>query len=348
MSRVAVTGGAGFLGSHIVRRLLDDGHEVSIVDDFSSGSLQNLDRPRESSASASWATSRDYRFAEGPLEGAETVFHFAAEVGSVSYLHGSNAQELAALQSNLVIDANVFKACLENRVKTVIYASSVSVYPFDEQLGSHIQFKEEDSERKVNPEGGYGWSKYIAEKQLALMPGVSYGVARIFHAYGKNIYLRPDRSQVIASLIRKAVRYPEEDFVVWGDGSQRRCFVYIDDAIDALMRLEKHVGRAGEPHRQRGVDGGDDRPGARRTGRGSCPRRTSRSSSTTQSPPGALNRTPDLARAKRVLGWSPTTPLLRGPREDVRLGQGKAEEAEGASLTVVERREKHPRSDLTH
>ncbi len=135
----------------------------------------------------------------------------------------------------------MFKACLENGVRTVIYASSVSVYPFDEQLGSHAQFREEDSERKVNPEGGYGWAKYIAEKQLALMPGVSYGVARIFHAYGKNIYLKPDRSQVIASLIRKAVRYPAEDFVVWGDGSQRRCFVYIDDALDALMRLEKHV-----------------------------------------------------------------------------------------------------------
>jgi nucleoside-diphosphate-sugar epimerase len=175
MTRVAVTGGAGFLGSNIVRRLVDDGRHVSIVDDFSSGSLRNL-------ADVGFRRKcivgdlRDYRFAKRSLRGAETVFHFAAEVGSVSYLHGSNAREFATLQSNLVMDANVFRACLENGVRTVIFASSVSVYPFDEQLGSHVQFREEDSERRVNPEGGYGWAKYIAERELSLMPDVTYGV----------------------------------------------------------------------------------------------------------------------------------------------------------------------------
>src|SRR3984885_5872096 len=213
MSTVTVTGGAGFLGSHIVRRLVNDGRDVSIVDDFSSGSLRNLaDVGVRRKCIA--GDLRDYRFAKRSLRGAETVFHFAAEVGTVSYLHGSNARELAALQANLVIDANVFRACVENGVRTVIYASSVSVYPFDEQLGSHVQFREEDAERRLNPEGGYGWSKYMGEKQLSLMPDTAFGIARIFHAYGTNIYLRPDRSQVIASLMRKAIRYPQEGFTV--------------------------------------------------------------------------------------------------------------------------------------
>src|SRR5208337_601790 len=154
MSRVAVTGGAGFLGSHIVKRLVDDGREVTIIDDFSSGSIQNL-VDLGIRQKCSLGDLRNYQFAKESLRKAETVFHFAAEVGSVNYLHGSNARELAALQSNLVIDANVFKACFENGVQTVIFASSVSVYPFDEQLGSHVQFREEDSERRVNPEGGY-------------------------------------------------------------------------------------------------------------------------------------------------------------------------------------------------
>ncbi len=321
MSRVAVTGGAGFLGSHIVRRLVDDGHEVSIVDDFSSGLVQNL-TDLGVKRKCSVGDLRDYRFAKASLRKAETVYHFAAEVGSVSYLHGSNAQELAAMESNLVIDANVFKACLENHVKTVIYASSVSVYPFDEQLGSNTRFREEDTERKVNPEGGYGWSKYIAEKQLALMPGVSYGVARIFHAYGKNIYLRSDRSQVIASLIRKAVRYPEEDFVVWGDGSQRRCFVYIDDAIDALMRLEKHAVERGSLT----VNVGSTEE---TTVRELAERVVALSNKDIplkfdlSKPTGALNRTPDLARAKRVLGWSPTTPLSKGLEKTFDWAKGR-------------------------
>jgi GDP-D-mannose 3', 5'-epimerase len=254
---------------------------------------------------------KDYRFARESLRGAGTVFHFAAEVGSVAYLHGSNARELAALQANLVIDANVFRACLENRVRSVIYASSVSVYPFDEQSGSHVQFREEDAERHLNPEGGYGWSKYMGEKQLALMPETAFGVARIFHAYGKNIYLRPDRSQVIASLIRKAIRYPQEGFVVWGDGSQRRCFVYIDDAIDALMRLWDHA----EKHGSLTVNVGS----TEEVTVGDLARQIISLSEKeipldfdASRPTGALNRMPDLQRIKKVLDWAPTTNLSEG------------------------------------
>jgi GDP-D-mannose 3', 5'-epimerase len=310
MPKVAVTGGAGFLGSHIVKRLSDDDRDFSIVDDFSSGSLRNL-ADLGVRRKCVVGDLRDYGFARRSLRGADTVFHFAAEVGSVSYLHGSNARELAAMQSNLIIDANVLKACLANGVRTVIYASSVSVYPFDEQLGSHTQFREEDAERKVNPEGGYGWAKYVAEKQLSLMPDVSYGVARIFHAYGKNIYLKPDRSQVIASLIRKAVRYPDEGFVVWGDGSQRRCFVYIEDVLDALMKLEKHVLERGSLTVNVGsTEETTVRDLAERVVRLSkkdIPLTFDESKLT-----GALNRMPNLDRAKRVLGWTPTTSFSKG------------------------------------
>lgn len=326
MSKVAVTGGAGFLGSHIAKRLIDDGRDVRIIDDFSSGSHQNLADLGVKRKSAV-GDLRSYRFAKESLRNIETVFHFAAEVGSVSYLHGSNARELYALQTNLVIDANVFKACVENGVRTVIFASSVSVYPFDEQLGSNTRFREEDSERKVNPEGGYGWAKYIAEKQLSLMPDVSYGIARIFHAYGKNIYLKPDRSQVIASLMRKAIAYPAEGFVVWGDGSQRRCFVYIDDAIDALMRLEKHVKSRGNLTVNIGsTEETTVRELARRivlVSKKAIPLKFDESK-----PTGALNRTPNLERAKNVLGWSPTTPLSEGLIEtfgwaEKRLGKSR-------------------------
>ena len=313
MARVAVTGGAGFLGSHIVRRLLDDGHEVAIVDDLSAGSLQNLkDVGVEQKVTV--GDLKDYAFARKSLGEAETVFHFAAEVGSVDYLHGSQARELAALLANVTIDANVFRACTERGVRNVIYASSVSVYPFDRQLGGRARFKEEDAEEKVNPEGGYGWSKYIAEKELPYMTQASVGIARIFHAYGKNIYVKPDRSQVIASLMKKAIRYPEEDFVVWGDGSQRRCFVYIDDVIDALFRLSAHVERKGSLT----VNIGSTEEVtvldlARRiialSGKEIEPKLDP------SKPTGALNRMPDLARVRETLGWEPTTPLSKGLSE---------------------------------
>ena len=283
---------------------------MSIIDDFSSGSIQNL-RDLRIRQKCLVGDLKDYQFARESLQRAETVFHFAAEVGSVAYLHGSKARELMALQSNVVIDSNVFRACLEDGVNRVIYASSVSVYPFDEQLGSRAQFKEEDAGGKVNPEGGYGWSKYIGEKQLAYMSDISVGVARIFHAYGKNIYLRPDRSQVIGSLIRKAIRYPREDFVVWGNGRQRRCFVYIDDTLDALFRLQSHV----------------EKKGNLTVNVGSTEELTVNDLARLvialstkdihvkfdlSKPVGALNRMPDLGRIKRVLGWSPTTGFSEG------------------------------------
>jgi nucleoside-diphosphate-sugar epimerase len=239
------------------------------------------------------------------------VFHFAAEVGSVEYLHGSQSRELAALLANVTIDANVFRACAENGVKSIIYASSVSVYPFDRQLGTHVKFREEDAEAKVNPEGGYGWSKYIAEKELSYMSDARVGVARIFHAYGKNIYIKPDRSQVIASLMRKAIRYPREDFVVWGNGHQRRCFVYVDDVMDALVALLRHVEAKGNLTVNIGsteevsvielakmiiaLSGKEIEPKL-------DPSR----------PSGALNRMPDLSRVRRTLRWEPKTPLSKG------------------------------------
>ncbi len=310
MPRVAVTGGAGFLGSHIASRLIREGYEVVIVDDFSSGSKQNLTDVGVKQECVV-GDLKDARFAKDSLKRVDKVFHFAAEVGSVDYLHGSGARELAAMQANVVIDANVFRACVDNGVKTVVYASSVSVYPFDRQMGQHVKFREEDAEEKVNPEGGYGWSKYIAEKQLSYMSDVSVGIARIFHAYGKNIYIRPDRSQVIASLMRKAIDYPREEFVVWGDGSQRRCFVYIDDVIDALFKLQEYV----------------EEKGSLTVNMGSTEEITVRELAEKiiglsgkkiplrfdpSRPTGALNRMPDLERVKKTLGWEPKTPFSEG------------------------------------
>jgi len=310
MGRVAVTGGAGFLGSHIAKRLIDEGHEISIIDDMSAGSIRNL-RDVGVKQRVAIGDLKDYGFAKRSLRGAETVFHFAAEVGSVEYLHGSQSRELAALLANVTIDANVFRACAENGVRSIIYASSVSVYPFDRQLGGDTKFKEEDSEAKVNPEGGYGWSKYLAEKELSYMSEMPVGVARIFHAYGKNIYVKPDRSQVIASLMRKAIRYPKEDFVVWGNGRQRRCFVYVDDVMDALVMLLGHVEKKGSltvnvgsteevtvldlAKMIIGLSGKEIEPKL-----------------DPSKPSGALNRMPDLSRVKRTLDWEPKTPFSKG------------------------------------
>jgi nucleoside-diphosphate-sugar epimerase len=321
MARIAVTGGAGFLGSHISSRLIREGNEVAIIDDFSSGSIQNL-RDVGVSQKVLKGDLKSYDFARQSIHRAETVFHFAAEVGSVDYLHGSKSRELATMQNNLVIDTNVFRACLEARVSSIVYASSVSVYPIDLQQGQRVQFREQDSEARVNPEGGYGWSKYLAEKQLSYMPEVASGVARIFHAYGKNIYLRPDKSQVVASLMRKAIGYPKEDFVVWGDGLQRRCFVYVDDVLDALWMLLKHVQKKGSLTVNVGSTEEYTIMELAKLIIGISGKKIPMKLDPFK-PTGALNRMPDLAFVFSTLGWRPETPFNRGLKTTYDWAKGR-------------------------
>ncbi|MDA4111759.1 MAG: NAD-dependent epimerase/dehydratase family protein [Thaumarchaeota archaeon] len=310
MSRVAITGGAGFLGSHIVRQQKKKGNEVIIVDNFSSGTVENLE-DLGVKQDCIVGDLRDSNFAKKALSKVDTVYHFAAEVGSVEYLHGTPHRELDALQANLVIDANVFKACREIQANCIIYASSVSVYPFGKQLGAHAIFREEDATDHVDPEGGYGWSKFLGEVQLSMISGISVGVARIFHAYGENIYMKPDRSQVIASLISKSIHYPKDDFVVWGDGSQCRCFVFIDDVIDALEKLESYVRQKGKLTvnlgSQEEISVGELAQQIVRISGKKIDLRFDASR-----PSGAMSRIPDLERIKNTLGWMPKTKFQDG------------------------------------
>src|SRR3990172_1242937 len=181
MSRCLVTGGAGLIGSHLVKALLDEGREVIIADDFSRGSLQNL-LDLGVSVKPVHLDLRNYQETLEIIDGVEAVFHLAARVGSVEALHSTDMGELLALQTNLVIDANVFRACLQTGVKKLVYASSVSVYPMELQKSPNAVLREDDL-RFASPEGGYGWAKLMGEMQLQWMTGIRVGIARLFNIY---------------------------------------------------------------------------------------------------------------------------------------------------------------------
>ncbi len=236
MRHVIVTGGAGLIGNSLIRKLLHENVEVTVIDNFSRGiksSLQTLPIKivdADLLNSDSWSTI----FAD-----TDTVFHLAAKIGSIDYLHGSLERELSTLDGNSTIDRNVFHACVENEVPRVVYTSSVSVYPLSRQMLPHAKLREDDLE-PVNPDGGYGWAKLLGERALNLMPHAKIGIARIFITYGPYCSLS-DTAHVIPSLIKKAIAYPKEKFTVWGNGEQSRTFMYIDDCVDALLLLEKRV-----------------------------------------------------------------------------------------------------------
>lgn len=323
--KTVVAGGTGFIGSHLVKALLEGGREVIVASDFAhlgNGNLSALGiKPSE--IELRQVDLSDYRQALKAVEGADSVFHLAARVGSLEYLHGSEFAELIAVQTNLVIDANTFKACLEKKVKKIVYASSCAVYNMDRQYSHGAIFSEDDlllsqgqvqkrnneQDSVLNPDGGYGWAKLMGEIQLGWMKNIDIGIARIFNVYGENEPLG-GKAHAIADLIRKAILYPREGFTVRGDGRQSRDFLYVSDCIDALLKLER---KAFNPPVT--VNIGSGKP----TSIGTIAEKAVQISGKdikiaydTAWPVGPISRTADISRAEAILNWQPKVSLEDG------------------------------------
>lgn len=307
---IAITGAAGFIGSHLSKRLEQEEHDIVLLDDFSRGKESYLKYLGVKHKCVK-IDLRNYDDTKLWIQGIDTVFHIASRIGGNQFLHGSNLNELAAFQDNIAIDRNVFKACEYYGIKKIVYTSSVSVYNTNSQTNSpNAMFVEEDLEKQpIDPEGGYGWAKTMGEKQLRLMSS-KYGIARIFKSYGSCDDYSEESGQVVCSLMRKAINYPKERYFVWGDGTTTRCLVYIDDLIDALLKIYKSLdensiivnigGKKPVSVRELAetivaISGKDIRIEWDKT-----------------KPMGVKSRIPILDKAKKELNWQPTTSLRDG------------------------------------
>lgn len=304
VGRTLITGGAGFIGSHLARRLVDEGREVVVIDDYSRGSRQNLidlgfDREFFKTCVREVNLINLYA-AVSSFEDVDTVFHLAAKMGGIETLHGSEEIELKTLQDNLRIDANVFQLCRDNNVKKIIYASSVAVYPTDKMV-----FKEDDFDF-TNPDGSYGWAKAMGEYQLSLMPDVQVGIARIFNVYGEGD-ATDETANVVIRFIKRAIQ--GKDLIVY-DGMQTRCYLYISDCIDALMKMEKIAG-----HGERVMNIASDKFISIKELAEKIVEISGKKLEIKHDfgkPVGPWSRIAKIERAKSVLGWKPTISLNEG------------------------------------
>lgn len=234
--RVLVTGGAGFIGSHTVDRLLEEGAEVWVLDDLSSGSLGNLRlSKRKPKFRFKRGTVAQYRLLESLAKKADAIIHLAAIVSP--YL--SVRKPEIVNQVNVSGTLNVLRAALKNKIQRVVFASSSSVY------GNQKTFPVlEDS--PLSPVTAYGVSKLAGEKYCGAyyrtygLPTVSL---RYFNVYGERQSASP-YSGVIA-IFAKSLALGTRP-TIFGDGEQTRDFIYVSDVVRANIQALQTKSGLGE------------------------------------------------------------------------------------------------------
>jgi nucleoside-diphosphate-sugar epimerase len=242
MAKILITGGAGFIGSNLVRNLCQE-NEVFVVDNLWRGRRENLEDdgalilPSEAHFQQLDLTVREH--AKLVTKGMDTVYHLADVVAGINYVFKN---QYSLYHSNTLINTHVLNAAIGNGVKNYIYVGTACSFPAELQSELNPPPLKESDTYPANPESSYGWCKLMGEFEADLArleDRINVGVLRFHNVYGSPCDLSPETSQVIPALCRKAWRHPDEPFVVWGSGDQRRAFVYVDDIIAALLEVEK-------------------------------------------------------------------------------------------------------------
>ena len=308
---VLVTGGASFIGSHLVDALVAAGARVRVVDNLSSGKLANIRRHVDSGtiefARADLLGSQVQRQA---VTGIHTVFHLAANHGGRGYVD----LHQAACATNLLLDGAIFRASHLAGVEKVVYASSGCVYP------NHLQTNAAErlylSEDQVGPpyeaDNMYGWAKLMGELSLRAYHR-DYGLksvnCRYFTVYGPRGH---ENHAVMAMIARAFIR--QDPFEVWGSGRQVRNWTFVSDIVDGTLRAAASVDDArainlGTRERIRVIDA------ARQVLNFTGHRPEIRLRQ--DMPTGPMNRVADPSLAEELLGWSPRVRFADGLRSTI-------------------------------
>jgi GDP-D-mannose 3', 5'-epimerase len=239
-ARVLVTGGAGMIGSNLVRRLRTGDADVLVVDNLWRGRLENLcnddGEPFIDLAVDFHRLDLAVPGALDPLlERVDFVFHLADVVAGIGYVFDNQG---SIFRQNVLINSNVIASVRERPVAGLVYVGTACSFPAHLQSGTEAAPLREADLYPASPESAYGWSKLMGQYEselLELESGVPVSVLMLHNVYGTPTDYSDKRGQVIPSLVRKAIAYPAEPFVVWGSGSQGRAFVHVDDVVDALI-----------------------------------------------------------------------------------------------------------------
>ncbi len=296
--RILVTGGAGFLGSHLCESLLARGDQVVCMDNLLTGSERNVEpfRPNPKFTFVRHDVTKHIDLG-GPLDG---ILHFASPASPIDYLeHPIHTLKVGSLGTH-----NALGLAREKKARFLLASTSEiygdpAVSPQKETYWGNVN--------PIGPRGVYDEAKRFAEAMTMAYHrthGVETRLVRIFNTYGPR--MRPNDGRAVCTFIRQALK--GEDLTVFGDGSQTRSFCYVTDLVDGLLRLfdskETDPVNIGNP---------EEIP-VRRLAEEVLEMTGSKSRIVTRPLPqdDPKQRRPDITRARTILGWEPRVSRREG------------------------------------
>jgi UDP-glucose 4-epimerase len=229
-----VTGGAGFIGSHIVKRLVADGAHVRVIDNLSTGQARRLDAVR-AAIDFIEGDLADEAMARKAVDGVDFVLHQAA----VPSVQRSVAEPVMTHRANVTGTVNLLEACRAARVRRVVFAASSSAYGDTEILPKH-------EDMPPNPLSPYALQKFIGERYCKLyhrLYALETVSLRYFNVFGPEQDPHSEYSAVIPKFITRLIA--NQPITIFGDGEQSRDFAYIDNVVEANLLALKAPNAAG-------------------------------------------------------------------------------------------------------
>lgn len=237
MKKIVILGGGGFIGGHLAKRLKEEGNHVRICD------VKNHEYFSHDEICNEFILGdlTDPRVVELVIEeDVDELYQLAADMGGALYIF-TGENDANVMHNSAMINLNVAKESVTKKVKKVFYSSSACMYPEHNQLDPNNPNCEESSAYPANPDSEYGWEKLFSERVFLAFKRnykLDVRIARFHNIFGPQGTWSGGKEKSPAAMCRKvAEANPGDSIEVWGNGLQTRSFLYVDECVEAILRL---------------------------------------------------------------------------------------------------------------